>query len=192
MAHGYLGDGYGSHGEIDPDSDRDRDRDRDRDWRERGEPWRDRDRDRDRGMMFGRGDRSEDDRWSGRSWRNEAGPRAYGNYSDDRRNFSANPDDHYRSWRDRHMSELDRDYQDYCRDREQQFHREFDDWRRRRYGNPQPLRTGMTQTGMSHDPSGELQLTNESSVGATEPDPTSEATLGTNSARGPRTSRNRG
>jgi hypothetical protein len=191
MAHGYLGDGYGSHGEIDPDSDRDRDRDRDRDWRERGEHWRDRDRDRDRGMMFGRGERSDEDRWSGRS---ESRPRefGYGSYSEDRRSFSAHPDDHYRSWLDRHMSELDRDYQDYCRDREQQFHREFDDWRQRRYGNPQPLRTGMTQTGMSHDPSGELQLTNESSVGATEPDPTTEATLGTNSARGTRSGRNRG
>jgi len=188
MAHGYLGDGYGSHGEIDPDNDRSRDRDRD--WRERGEH----SRDRDRGMMFGRGGRSDEDRWSGTGQRNEGRPRefGYGSYSEDRRNFSANPDDHYRSWRDRHMSELDRDYQDYCRDREQQFHREFDDWRRRRYGNPQPLRTGMTQTGMSHDPSGELQLTNESSVEATEPDPTSEATLGTNSARGTRSGRSRG
>ena len=181
MAHGYLGEGYGTHGEIDPD----RDRDRDRDWR----------RERDRGMMFGRGDfdRSEEDRWSGRSRRAKGRPRefGYGSYSEERRNFSAHPDDHYRSWRDRHMSELDRDYQDYCREREQQFHREFDDWRRRRYGNPQPLRTGMTQTGMSHDPSGELQLTNEESVGATAPDPTSEATLGTNSARGTRSSRGR-
>ena len=29
MAHGYLGDGYGTHGEIDPDRG-------ERDWRERG------------------------------------------------------------------------------------------------------------------------------------------------------------
>jgi hypothetical protein len=80
------------------------------------------------------------------------------------------------------MSELDRDYADYCREREQQFHRDFDNWRQQRYGNPQPLRTGMTQTGMSHDPSGELQLTRESAVGASEPDAMGEATLGTNSA----------
>ena len=139
-------------------------------------------------MMFGRGDRSGERQWRDERYGREQG---FGDRTD-HRNFSAHPDDHYRSWRDRHMSELDRDYQDYCRDREQQFHREFDDWRRRRYGNPQPLRTGMTQTGMSHDPSGELQLTNESSIGATEPDPTTEATLGTNSARGTRSSRSRG
>ena len=41
-------------------------------------------------------------------------------------------DDHYRSWRDRQMQELDRDYQDYCREREQQFHQDFDSWRRNR------------------------------------------------------------
>ncbi|HEX5257169.1 MAG TPA: hypothetical protein VFW35_00140 [Sphingomicrobium sp.] len=120
MAHGYLGDGYGSHGEIDPD----RGDDRDRGWQNREH--------RDRGMMFG-GSRDN---------------------AEHRRGFSAHPDDHYRSWRDRHMSELDRDYADYCREREQQFHREFDDWRRERHGNPQPLRTGMTQSGISHDPSG--------------------------------------
>jgi len=40
-------------------------------------------------------------------------------------------DDHYRSWRDRQMSELDRDYEDYCRERQQQFHSDFDSWRSR-------------------------------------------------------------
>jgi hypothetical protein len=69
MAHGYLGDGYGTHGEVDPD----RDSDRDRHWRERGErDWRGgdwRDREHDRGRMFGEWDRdrSDDDRWSDRS-----------------------------------------------------------------------------------------------------------------------------
>ncbi len=96
--------------------------------------------------------------------------------------MSANPDDHYRSWRDRHMSELDRDYADYCREREQQFHRNFDGWRRQKYGNPQPLQTGMTQTGMSHDPSGEFELTNEVTTNPSGSDPTSDATLGTNSS----------
>ena len=40
MAHGYLGDGDGSHGDIDPD----RDDDRERNWRGR-EDWRGRERD---------------------------------------------------------------------------------------------------------------------------------------------------
>ena len=43
--------------------------------------------------------------------------------------FGSSQDDHYRSWRDRQMSELDRDYDDYCREREQQFHSDFDSWR---------------------------------------------------------------
>ena len=30
------------------------------------------------------------------------------------------------------LSELDRDYEDYCREREQQFHSDFDSWRRSR------------------------------------------------------------
>ena len=102
--------------------------------------------------------------------------------SEHRHGFSAHPDDHYRSWRDRHMSELDRDYAEYCREREQQFHREFDDWRRERHGNPQPLRTGMTQSGISHDPSGMIQAAEHSAPASPiEPDPMGEATLGTNS-----------
>jgi hypothetical protein len=201
MAHGYLGDGYGSHGDIGDD----RSDERDRDWRERGWRGQDRDwreRDDDRGMMFGGGrnrDWSDDDRWSDRSSGSEGfrGERGFGNSrvgfgsgrdqggsgdSPGRRSFSAHPDDHYRSWRDRHIGELDRDYQDYCREREQQFHREFDDWRRQKYGNPQPLRTGMTQTGMSHDPSGEYELTNEASTDPSGSDPVADATLGTNSS----------
>jgi hypothetical protein len=80
------------------------------------------------------------------------------------------------------MSELDRDYADYCREREQQFHSEFDQWRRQKYGNPQPLRTGMTQTGMSHDPSGMTQAAEENSPEtASEVSVTGAATLGTNS-----------
>jgi hypothetical protein len=161
MAHGYLRDGYGTHGEIDPDSDNDRDR-RDRDdRRERGS-------DRDRGFFFGDRDREREREW-------------------DRARFSAHPDEHYRSWRDRHMAELDRDYEDYCREREQAFHRDFEDYRRTKYGNPQPLRTGMTQSGIDHDPSGMDEAAEDSSaaspMGA---DPTADATLGTNSSAGPR------
>ena len=46
--------------------------------------------------------------------------------------FGSSEHDHYRSWRDREMSKLDRDYQDYCREREHQFNQDFDSWRRSR------------------------------------------------------------
>ena len=139
-------------------------------------------------MMFGGRERwRDDDRWSDRGPRGEFGRDrgGFGASSEGRRSFSAHPDDHYRSWRDRHMSELDRDYEDYCREREQAFHQDFDAWRRQRSqttGNPQPLRTGMTQSGISHDPSGELQLDTEASADTAGSDPTATATLGTNSS----------
>lgn len=151
MAHGYLGDEYGSHGEIDFDRDDDRERGwRERNWRGRGADWGD--RGRNRGMMLRGG------------------------------GYSTNPDDHYRSWRDRYMSEVDRDYEDYCREREQQFHRDFDDWRSQRHGNQQPLATGMTQTGLSADPSGMTEAASETEPAANEgSDPMAAATLGTTS-----------
>jgi len=174
MAHGYLGDGYGIHGDFDSDRHEDRDRDwRERGWRGRSDTW----RDRDRSMMFG--DRPDEDRWERESYGPEHG---YGDDTRGRRVFSANPDDHYRSWRDRHMSELDSDYADYCREREQQFHQDFDTWRNQRRGNPQPLRTGMTQTGLSADPSGRTQAATETeSPTSDEEDPAATATLGTTS-----------
>jgi len=168
MAHGYLGDGYGSHGEIDPD----RNDERERDWRER--EWRGR-REHDRGSMFGDWDRdrSGDDRWReqrgyGTSYNRPAEAR-FG-----QQRFSAHPDDHYRSWRDRHMSELDRDYAEYCREREQQFHRDFDSWRSNRGQRSSDL------TGQA----GELELTQESALAevGNMPSPVENATLGTNNS----------
>ena len=85
------------------------------------------------------------------------------------------------------MQELDRQYADYCREREQHFHRDFDSWlTNRQHGNPQPLRTGMTQTGMSHEPEGELQLTDPAKAGMAENDPMDAATLGTTTTTGKR------
>ena len=177
MAHGYLRDwdeGWGRSDERER-SERDRregDRDRDRDWSGR---------DRNSAFMLGERDLRSDrdrrfsDRNSGGDW--ERAPR----------HFSSRQDDHYLSWRDKQMDALDRDYADYCSEREAQFHSDFNDWRRRRAGNPQPLRTGMTQSGISHDPSGEYQLSTESIVGQSQPDATSDATLGTNSSQGPAT-----
>ena len=211
MAHGYIGDGYGIDGGVNSDRDDDRERgrrDRQRDWQSRSEDWRE--RDRDRGMMFGSRERgwSDEDGWSDRGSRIESPgrERGYGGFRDDdrdegrfggsggysqhRRSLSAHPDDHYRSWRERHMSELDRDYQDYCREREQAFHQDFDAWRSQRHASYQPLRTGMTNSGMSHDPSGEVQATTEGMSGETVPDAMDDATLGTNS--GSSTGRGRG
>ena len=161
--HGYLR-------EFDEGSDRGEDRDRWRDEdRERGRRERDPgNRDRDRGFMLTGGDRFR----SGGDW--ERGLR----------NFRSRQDDHYLSWRDKQMEALDRDYADYCREREQQFHQDFDSWRRSRRGNPEPLQAGMTQTGLSSDPTGELQLTADEAVApATGPDPMATATLGTSSSR---------
>ena len=99
-----------------------------------------------------------------------------------REGHAAHPDAHYLSWRDRHMRELDRDYEEYRREREQQFHSDFSAWRHRRHGNPEPLRTGMAQTGLSQDPGGVLQLENEvSSPAESEADPMAAATLRTTS-----------
>ena len=41
-------------------------------------------------------------------------------------------DPHYRSWRNRHLSELDRDYDDYRRENQSRFERDFGSWRERR------------------------------------------------------------
>lgn len=41
-------------------------------------------------------------------------------------------DPHYRSWRDRHLSELDRDYDDYRAENRSQFESDFGSWRERR------------------------------------------------------------
>ncbi|HWI88223.1 MAG TPA: hypothetical protein VNS11_03140 [Sphingomicrobium sp.] len=172
--HGYLR-------EYDEGRDRGEDRDRDRgEWRERGFLFGDDDSDRFREHDH-RADRSafennsdwpqREHGFGGREW-NEG------------RSYSANPDDHYRSWRNRQMQSLDRDYEDYCREREQQFHRDFDQWRSQRYGNPGPLRTAMTQTGLSADPTGMTQAASETQPAeASEPDPMGTATLGANTKR---------
>jgi len=206
MAHGYLRD-Y-DEGWTTNDSRRNHERGDDRDRRSHDQ------RDRhDRNFMFDNRDRganrsadqfrdedrqwrgSHQDRWSSRDWRGSgedewrAGQEhsAFTSGSDWNRaprNFSSRQDDHYRSWRDKQMQALDRDYADYCREREEQFHRDFDSWRSQRGGNnPGPLRTGMTGTGQSLDPTGTLELTNEATDNEEPvPDPTDAATLGTNSS----------
>ena len=172
-------------------------------WRERGER-------SDAGEWFGGRERSEDrSAWEGnRDWpqrergmshygrehgyggfqgdyssgREQGGFGGRGDYERGRRSFSSNPDDHYRSWRDRQVQALDRDYADYCHEREQQFHQDFDTWRRQRQANPQPLQTGMTQSGLSADPTGTTQAEGATAVAEpSEQDPMATATLGTTS-----------
>jgi len=212
MAHGYLRE-YDEGWDRGDDRARDERRERgDRDWRGSERDWRDRDRgfmfdrdrdsdrfrdhDDDRGFFSRAGDEArswfrDDEREGGRdrgAWENNRDwpqrNRGSGEWNEGRRSFSSHPDDHYRSWRDRQMEALDRDYEDYCREREQQFHRDFDQWRSRRHGNPGPLRTGMTQTGLSADPSGQTQAASEMEPAQPgESDPMATATLGTNSKR---------
>lgn len=114
--------------------------------------------------------------------REQGGFGGRGDYERGRTSFSSSQDDHYRSWRDRKMEALDRDYADYCREREQQFHQDFDSWRGQRRGTPEPLQAGRTQSGLSADPTGMRQATSETQNPAeAEQDPTATATLGTTS-----------
>ena len=167
MAHGYMRDFDEDRGD---ERRRWRDEDRERGWHDQGRDrgdWRGNEpdsNDRNRSFMLGNRERSD--------W--ERAPR----------NFSSRQDDHYRSWRDKQMQALDRDYEDYCREREQQFHSDFDTWRSQRRGNQEPLRTGMTQTSQSGDPTGELELKNElRGPTVDQPDPMGTATMGTTSTR---------
>jgi hypothetical protein len=93
------------------------------------------------------------------------------------RNFSSHQDDHYRSWRDRQMEALDRDYQDYCREREQQFRSDFDSWRRNREQRGNRSNEGIAEAA-------ELELTHERALSGqgNTPSPVGEATLGTNNS----------
>ena len=62
--------------------------------------------------------------------------------------FGGPEHEHYRSWRDRQIAELDRDYEEYCRDRQQQFHSDFGSWRQSRQAGQTWLGTSAS-TGSS-------------------------------------------
>lgn len=100
------------------------------------------------------------------------------------RNFSSHQDDHYRSWRNRQVEALDRDYQDYCREREQQFHREFDDWRQNRQE-----RQGAQNDELLLDAERERTHNRAMAGQGTTPSPVGEATLGTNNSENSGTGR---
>lgn len=172
VQHGYLRD-YDESSYRGDDRDRWRDEDRERNWRtgDRHE------RERERDFMFRAREREEspessrfreeDRQWRGRQDR-------FGASREEARipeRFSIRQDDHYRSWRRRQIAALDREYEDYCREREQQFHRDFDSWRsdRRNQGSSE---TEATDT--------ELELTEDRAIGrrGNTPSPVDQATLG--------------
>ena len=103
-----------------------------RSWR--GEMSGDRERFRDRGRDYrpfagdyGRSDDRSDSPWERDEYRTTS--RAGTSDWSDR---SRHDDPHYRSMRDRHVSELDRDYDDYRSERQSAFESDFGSWRERR------------------------------------------------------------
>ena len=56
--------------------------------------------------------------------------------------FGSGEHDHYLSWRERQIAELDRDYEEYCRERQQQFQSDFASWRQSRQGAGTSASTG--------------------------------------------------
>ena len=156
-------------------------------WSKRERGWEDENRDRNqRNINFMLGDRDRD--WESREgrssyrqdWdRGNYGAENYGRARSSRgqadwerspRGYSSHQDDHYRSWRDRQMAALDQDYADYCREREQKFHSDFDDWRRNRERSDQ-------QKASKLETEEAMELTRPVDLA---PNPTAEATLGTN------------
>lgn len=83
---------------------------------------------------YGRGERSfgdyrkESDRSEGPWSRDQYRSTSFAGSRKDDRDF----DPHYRSWRDRHMSDLDRDYDDYRREHQSKFENDFTSWREKR------------------------------------------------------------
>jgi len=105
-----------------------------RDLRGGGDRFRDPDRFSERGRDYrpmagdyGRSDSRSDSPWARDEYRSTS--RAGTSDWSDR---SRHEDPHYRAWRDRHLSDLDRDYDDYRSERQSQFENDFGSWRERR------------------------------------------------------------
>jgi hypothetical protein len=122
--------------------ERDEDRARASRWTGRGDRERDRQpdrefsREREQGYRPVTGDygRGSDQFFAasgyGREDYGRGGREPYGAYGSSQR--SGDHDPHYHSWRRRHMSELDRDYDEYSRENQDRFESEFGSWRERR------------------------------------------------------------
>jgi len=213
---GYRGDGYGVYGDHGDDDFRfgddqgggDRERGKFRgDRHERGH---DDDHNRDNGPrqgaahgnVMGRAERAVrsytqgGDHDSGRGHQLSDDPRAVGaadrwNQQHGREGYEgsyAQHNDPYHSYRERHLAELDRDYDDWCRQREQQFHSEFNDWRSRRQLSSGQV--GQTQSQISSQQGDMPALELSDAAHATAPDV--PVTAGQPSRAGSATSRRRG
>ena len=79
--------------------------------------------------------------------------------------FGSGQDDHYRSWRDRQLAELDRDYEDYCREREQNFHSDYDSWRRDRAARGQAATSSAAPSDLGSTPNAGVGTTTSSVTG---------------------------
>jgi len=118
-----------------------------RDWK----PGPDRDRQRDRGYRpmagdYARGDHESEQFFAasgyGRGERGlgdyERSQTPYGRDEYRRTSFAGSRerdrdfDPHYRSWRDRHLTDLDRDYDDFRREHQSKFENDFTSWREKR------------------------------------------------------------
>src|SRR4029078_7768108 len=115
---------------------------------------RSRDFERERGYRpmtgdYGRGERESEPFFAASGY--AGGERGFGDYSQsqtpwardeyrstsragtaDRSDRSRHEDPHYRSWRERHMRELDRDYDDSRREHQSKFESDFGSWREKR------------------------------------------------------------
>lgn len=120
--------------------------------------WRGDDDRNERNLNFMLGDRE-------RGWDRNQGPDRERERA--QREFRSLQDEHYRRWRDNQMRALDRDYEDYCREREQQFHKDFDSWRQNRQQQPSSSEPVLEL----NNPTGEMQRS-----------PMADATLGTNNS----------
>lgn len=78
--------------------------------------------------MFAGGDWERRDRERGGHGSGSRHAADYGSW-EGARHERASLDDLYRSWRDRQLAELDRDYEEYRQEREEEFQREFETWR---------------------------------------------------------------
>lgn len=169
-----------------------------------------RDQDSGRGFFERAGDEvrswfSDDDdrdsgRWRERSWERDPAGSRYGrergsggfvgersDYGEGRRRYSAHPDEHYRSWRQKQIEALDRDYEEYCRECEQRFHQDFDSWRQnRRKQSATGAEGALGESHQSGSSSEVMELDKPAAQGGEIPgatsSPTGAATLGTNNS----------
>lgn len=82
---------------------------------------------------------------------------------------SADQHDHYRSWRDRQIEQFDRDYEDYCRERQQQFHSDFSSWRQSRSGRGSGMVSGTGTGDLAQGSGGTTSGSNATGSGGSSP-----------------------